>query len=289
MRRCVEPERNALEVSDDRLPGRRRALRPAVRRRGRHRSQGAGGQSERPGGDGRRAARRAVVARAAAGLARGAASTRCSTACPRSPLAHASSLVGGNIARSPGPLVVDVTATGSVHRRRVLTRGGAPRRRRPLRHRHARRIRGRPEDASSGHRRAPGVRRRSLSTAGATDAFGLMLGRNRAARACIDLSDGLADGVRQIGEASGLGSDRRGRRRAHSRKAPTCTMPWRGRRLRAPVCGLTQNALATEKREASGEGSRGHAHRASDGRSRDAVVPQRQQSEELPTGFAHFA
>ena len=35
------------------------------------------------------------------------------------------SIVGGNIARSPGPLVVDVTATGSVHSRRVLTRGGA--------------------------------------------------------------------------------------------------------------------------------------------------------------------
>jgi thiamine-monophosphate kinase len=33
-----------------------------------------------------------------------------------------------------------------------------------------------------------------------------MLGRNRAARACVDLSDGLADGVRQIGEASGLGA-----------------------------------------------------------------------------------
>jgi thiamine-monophosphate kinase len=36
--------------------------------------------------------------------------------------------------------------------------------------------------------------------------FGVMLGRNRAARACVDLSDGLADGVRQIGEASGLGA-----------------------------------------------------------------------------------
>ena len=34
-------------------------------------------------------------------------------------------LVGGNISESPGPLVVDVTATGAVHRRRVLTRGGA--------------------------------------------------------------------------------------------------------------------------------------------------------------------
>jgi thiamine-monophosphate kinase len=36
--------------------------------------------------------------------------------------------------------------------------------------------------------------------------FGMLLGRNRAARACVDLSDGLADGVRQLGEASGLGA-----------------------------------------------------------------------------------
>jgi thiamine-monophosphate kinase len=36
--------------------------------------------------------------------------------------------------------------------------------------------------------------------------FGMLLGRNRAARACIDLSDGLADGVRQIAQASGVGA-----------------------------------------------------------------------------------
>jgi thiamine-monophosphate kinase len=35
---------------------------------------------------------------------------------------------------------------------------------------------------------------------------GLLLGRNRAARACIDLSDGLADGVRQLAQASGVGA-----------------------------------------------------------------------------------
>ena len=34
---------------------------------------------------------------------------------------------------------------------------------------------------------------------------GLLLARNRAASACMDLSDGLADGVRQIAEASGVG------------------------------------------------------------------------------------
>src|SRR5512135_2329548 len=34
-------------------------------------------------------------------------------------------LVGGNVARSPGPLMLDVTAIGSVKPRRVLVRGGA--------------------------------------------------------------------------------------------------------------------------------------------------------------------
>jgi thiamine-monophosphate kinase len=33
----------------------------------------------------------------------------------------------------------------------------------------------------------------------------MMLGRNRAASACMDLSDGLADAVRQIAEASHVG------------------------------------------------------------------------------------
>jgi thiamine-monophosphate kinase len=34
----------------------------------------------------------------------------------------------------------------------------------------------------------------------------MVLGRNRAARACIDLSDGLGAGVKQLAEASGLGA-----------------------------------------------------------------------------------
>ena len=121
-------------------------------------------------------------------------------------------LVGGNISRSPGPLIVDVTVTGSVRPRRLLRRGG-----------------GRPGDqlfvtgsigrAAAGldwlrqggfevengdsqmaecarrHRRPePRVR------------FGMLLGRNKAASACMDLSDGLADAVRQIAEASGTGA-----------------------------------------------------------------------------------
>lgn len=115
------------------------------------------------------------------------------------------SIVGGNIARSPGPLIVDVTVTGTVHRRRVLTRadarvgddlyvsgtlGGAALGLRMLRVNHG--------DISLAARRyrRPEPRLR----------LGMLLGRNRAARACVDLSDGLADGIRQIGSASGVGA-----------------------------------------------------------------------------------
>jgi thiamine-monophosphate kinase len=115
------------------------------------------------------------------------------------------SIVGGNVARSPGPIIVDVTVTGTVHRRGVLTRSGA-------RAGDELYVTGSLGGAALGLRR---LRVDPVSSGVAVDRyrrpeprtrFGLMLGRNRAARACIDLSDGLADGVRQIGEASGLGA-----------------------------------------------------------------------------------
>jgi thiamine-monophosphate kinase len=125
------------------------------------------------------------------------------------------SIVGGNIARSPGPLIVDVTATGSVHRRRVLTRAGA-------RAGDELYVTGALGGAAAGLRilsaaAASPVRRDRLIADGdpcvmrylrpdPRTRFGLMLGRNRAARACVDLSDGLADGIRRIGEASSLGA-----------------------------------------------------------------------------------
>jgi len=117
------------------------------------------------------------------------------------------SIVGGNIARSPGPLVVDVTATGSVHKRGILTRAGA-------RAGDDLYVTGSLGGAAAGLRMLSDKRdglvtdrcvMRYLRPEPRTR-FGLMLGRNRAARACIDLSDGLADGVRQIAEASGLGA-----------------------------------------------------------------------------------
>jgi len=116
---------------------------------------------------------------------------------------YAVTLIGGNITRSPGPLVVDVTAIGSVGRRRILTRAGA-----------------RPGDevyvtgvigaAAAGLQtlRArvdePIAQERYLRPEPRVRA-GMLLGRNKAATACIDLSDGLAEGLWQLAEASGAG------------------------------------------------------------------------------------
>ena len=125
-------------------------------------------------------------------------------------------LAGGNITRSPGPLIIDVTVVGSVKPRRVLTRGAgragdgiyvtglvgaaaaglgwlrvearadarAPR----------------PGDAGMGECVARHCRPEPRARIGA------LLGRNRAASACMDLSDGLADAIVQVAEASGTGA-----------------------------------------------------------------------------------
>ncbi|MGE3578993.1 MAG: thiamine-phosphate kinase [Vicinamibacterales bacterium] len=125
-------------------------------------------------------------------------------------------VVGGNVTRSAapgpdgapvpggGPLIVTVTAIGSVPPRRVLTRTGA----RPgddvyvtgsLGAGRAGLLSLRADPAAEGEaerryrRPAPRVR------------AGMLLGRYKAATACIDLSDGLADGVKQICAASGAG------------------------------------------------------------------------------------
>jgi thiamine-monophosphate kinase len=120
---------------------------------------------------------------------------------------HRVTLLGGNITRSPGPLLVDVTAIGTVRRRRVLTRAGA-----------------RPGDevwvsgeigsAAAGLQSLSAGAREGQAMARCEAAFlepeprvrlGVGLGRNRAASACVDLSDGLADGLHQLAAASGAG------------------------------------------------------------------------------------
>jgi thiamine-monophosphate kinase len=116
-------------------------------------------------------------------------------------------LIGGNISRTTGPLTIDVTATGSVRPRRVLTRAGA-----------------RPGDDVyvTGALGSAATGLELLKAGGTTDSShgpcverylrpeprvraGLLLGRNRAASSCMDLSDGLGDAVHQIAEASGVG------------------------------------------------------------------------------------
>jgi thiamine-monophosphate kinase len=121
---------------------------------------------------------------------------------------HRVAVVGGNITRTPGPLAIDVTATGTVHPRRVLTRSGA----RPGDEVY---VTGTLGDAAVGLHCVQQERYTSGGIyASCVERYirpeprvraGLLLGRNRAASSCIDLSDGLADAVRQVASASKVG------------------------------------------------------------------------------------
>ena len=125
---------------------------------------------------------------------------------------HQVALVGGNITRSSGPLVLGMTAIGALRRRRVLTRAG-----------------GRPGDelwvtgtlggAAAGLacllRDPAGPAEGDSDLAGCVEHYrrpeprvriGTLLGRTRAAHAAIDLSDGLADGLRQLTQACDVGA-----------------------------------------------------------------------------------
>jgi thiamine-monophosphate kinase len=123
--------------------------------------------------------------------------------------AHRVHVAGGNLTRSSGPLVVDITAVGAVKRRGVLTRGGA----RPGDHIYVTGAIGAARAGLQHLQEGPDAvdpERDHLAKAFLYPEprvrTGILLGRNRAATACMDLSDGLADGVRQIAEASGVGA-----------------------------------------------------------------------------------
>lgn len=122
---------------------------------------------------------------------------------------HRVHLAGGNLTRTPGPLTLDVTLVGTVKRRQALTRVGA---------------RAGDEIYVSGTVGAAAAGLLSLRTTVCPSfaavnvstaerylypeprlRLGTLLSRNRAATACIDLSDGLADGAHQIARASGVG------------------------------------------------------------------------------------
>jgi len=124
---------------------------------------------------------------------------------------HRMPLVGGNLSATAGPLVAATTAIGSVAHRRVMTRSG-----------------GRPGDelyvtgtlgaAAAGLAILDAGADRAALDAELTECVarherpearlrcGVIVGRSRAAHACIDLSDGLADGAARIAAASGTGA-----------------------------------------------------------------------------------
>jgi len=173
--------------------------------------------------------------------------------------AHRVHVAGGNLTRSPGPLMIDVTVSGTVKRRQALTRSGAqpgdqvyvsgtigaaaaglawlranasvPSRKSAVA------SQSQVTSQSQGTSRSQVVSPSTSDLRPATDSLsaadlrpatdlrlatcdslvssyllptprvrlGVLLARNRAAAACIDLSDGLADGVDRIAEASGVG------------------------------------------------------------------------------------
>ena len=117
---------------------------------------------------------------------------------------HGVSVVGGNITRTDGSLVVDVTAGGEVASRKWLTRSGA--------------LAGH-EIYVSGAIGGAAAGLEMLQSGAAKDSMcamrhrrpeprvrlGMAMGRAQAARAAMDLSDGLADALRQVATASGVG------------------------------------------------------------------------------------
>ena len=209
-------------------------------------------------------------------------------------------LVGGNIARSPGPVIVDVTAIGSVRPRRSLSRGGA-----------------RPGDgiyvsgsvgaAYAGFLASRAPAAEPVDAGECLERFlrpdprvrlGLLLARNRVASACVDLSDGLADAVSQVARASGVGAEIDGdavpvpdaaRRiiEGHETRDPLdaamtggedyellFTVPARRRRALGAVTRLLQGLPCTRVGTITAD--------------RRLVVGRQGAARPLPAGFAHF-
>jgi thiamine-monophosphate kinase len=209
---------------------------------------------------------------------------------------HQVTLVGGNITRSPGPLVVDVTAIGAVAPRRILKRSGA----RPgdevyvtgtigngvagLQAFHANADL--PEAQAHYLRPEPRVR------------AGLLLGRNRAATACMDLSDGLADAVRQVAAASGVGMAIQ----ADALPIRDAVRDWFVQRRADPAIAALAGGDDYELLFTSRPGQRGRLRGVTSHlgalpvtrigvvtRGRDLEVKTATGNHELPGGFEHFS
>ena len=196
-------------------------------------------------------------------------------------------LVGGNITRTTGPLTIDVTATGSVRPRRVLTRAGA-----------------RPGDevyltgtvgaAAAGLAALKADRSQAGTHSACVERYlrpeprvraGVLLGRNRAATSCIDVSDGLADAVRQIAEASGVGVT-----------VDAASVPVIGELHTALSAGDDYELLFTSRPSQRGR-LRGVRRQAGDlpitrigvvTKGRDVLLRDDQGTREMPRGYEHW-
>ena len=221
---------------------------------------------------------------------------------------HGVAVVGGNITRTDGSLVVDVTAGGDVASRKWLTRSGA-------RAGHEIFVSGSIGAAAAGldmlnaghqaigpsghqgcvlrHRRPePRVR------------LGVAMARARAARAAMDLSDGLADALKQVASASGVGV----RVDAESLPIDSSAREWWTSRGIDPVVAAVSGGDDYELLFAVATGNKG-ARRGGALRSvarhvadppltkigvftkdpRELVIVRGGKVEALPEGFEHFA
>jgi thiamine-monophosphate kinase len=208
-------------------------------------------------------------------------------------------LAGGNITRSPGPLVVDVALTGDVRRRDVLRRTGAGAG-------DAVYVTGSVGAGLAGLEILRGGGPQADEMRGCIERYrrpapryriGALLGRARAATACMDLSDGLADAARQIAEASGVGI----RLAADALPIDGCARQWFAERGADPVSaavagGDDYELLFTVPRKRTGR----LRHVLQQGRGvaitrigevtadRDVVLMRSGKPEPLPAGFVHF-
>ena len=219
----------------------------------RDRPQGAGGQPQRPRGDGCDAARVAAQPRAARRPAARRLRSRSSTATPGSARSPGAPLVGGNLTRSPGPLVVDVTvdrqrraapgpaaqpargrATSCYVTGHVGCRGGGPR----------------AADRAASTRRRSTLRRLACidATNGPSRDCGsaALVGRTSAAAAAMDLSDGLADAAATsgCGAAASASSSTPSRIPVHDGRGRACGAPAVSRRSTSVLQGGEDYELA---------------------------------------------
>ena len=217
-------------------------------------------------------------------------------------LAAKAALVGGNITASPGALVVTVTATGTVHPRRVLRRDGG----RPG---HALYVTGAVGGAAAGLEiLSSGIDRRTLSAGPALcvaryeippQLAGLArkVAGYRAASACIDLSDGLADAVRQLAESSGTGASIDGGAIPVDESAAAWWSSTGARALNRAIAGGEDYELLFAVPSKKRRGFLAAAADAGDIRvtrigeliaGTDCVISQGEDVQPLPSGFSHF-